>query len=336
MVRKYQNIQLFHRYLEKSQLVPNGLKELLILRRFKESGLKTFIDQVEQNFPFPVSYKIRDFQKKEEIVEFAYSEIQMKNKLLYSFRELSRARSNSWEGTKIVYGTKDTKKKVSSIINGEDPRLFFYMQEPWIYIQIYDEIGGDVEIRIRNLVTNIEFQLCSPLDFNGKNWIPFEKENQLHFIYSLEPLVVLKLSFNDQGLPVLKQIFSTKEFKPSWEIDFIKSIGRVRGGTPGIKFEEKIIGFTHSVHASPNYQFHTLGLFVLNLNDFELKLNPLSELSPGFLIDPYGAIVSKRKIQLFCSVVEGDLHKSDSNVANITIIFNINAFKHWLRETKII
>jgi hypothetical protein len=173
------------------------------------------------------------------------------------------------------------------------------------------------------------------LDFNGKNWIPFEKDDQLYFIYSLEPLVILQLYFDQQDTPALKQIFCSKEFKPRWEIDFANSIGQVRGGTPGIRFEQNIIGFTHEVHHVPNYQFHTLGLFILNLSDFKLRLHPLSDLAPGFLIDPYGAVFSKGRMQLFCSVVEGDLHRSDSDVANVVFSFQTKTLRDWLHRSEI-
>ena len=331
-IRERPNIRLFQGYLENSNLTPSRMKKYLILRRFKDSALKSFIDEVAYNFPFTVSYRIRDFQSKKQSVQFAYSEVFVKKSTYFAFRELSRTANNPWEETKIIYGKNFIRKKIFTIPCGEDPRLFFYKQEPWLYIQIYNESERDVEIRVRNLVNGVEYKLHSPLDFNGKNWVPFEKNDELHFIYSLEPLVVLKMSFDKQGIPGLQQVLSPTRFRPSWGINFANSIGRIRGGTPGINFEENILGFTHKVHDAPNYQFHTLGLFTLNLNDFELKLVEISKLSPGFLIDPYGVAFSKRRMLLFCSVVEGDLHSLNSNVANIVFSFKQNTLRNWISK----
>jgi len=306
------------------------MKEFFLRRRFKGTPLQGFVDGVVQKFPFPISYKIRDFQRKEISAQFAYSELFTKTFKYFTYREISRSTNNPWEMTKVIYGNAYFRKKVSTIPHGEDPRLFSYRQEPWIYIQIYNELERDVEIRIRNLVTDIEYKLYSPLGFNGKNWVPFEKDDQLHFIYSLEPLVVLRMTLDQQGIPELQQVFSRKSFKPGWETNFDKSIGRIRGGTPGINFEDRIIGFTHQVHDVPNYQYHTLGLFTLNLNNFDLKLIALSELSPGFLIDSYGITFTKRNILLYCSVVEGDLHRLSSDVSNIVFSIKRKTLINWL------
>jgi hypothetical protein len=288
------------------------------------------VDSVAQNFPFPVVYKIHDFQRKEQSVQFAFSEVTTNASKYFSYRALSRTANNPWDATEIVYGKQIVRKKVFVIPNGEDPRLFFYKQEPWLYFQIFNELESDVEIRVKNLKSDIEYNLRSPLGFNGKNWVPFEKNGELHFIYSLEPLVVLKMSIDSQGNHGLEQILSTKDFNPGWETNFDKSIGQVRGGTPGVIFGKRIIGFTHQVHNAPNYQFHTLGLFTLNSNNFELELIALSELSPGFLIDPYGINLSKKNIHLYCSVVEGDLHSANSDVANVVFSFKTKKLKSWL------
>lgn len=294
------------------------------------SPIKNFVDEVAQNFPFPITYKVRDFQKKELAVQFAYSEVSTKESKYFAYRELSRTTNNPWDNTKIVYGKQILRKKIFVIPRGEDPRLFFFRQEPWLYIQIFSELERDVEIRIRNLVTDIEYKLRSPLGFNGKNWVPFEKNNDLYFIYSLEPLVILRMSFDNQGIPGLEEVLSTSSFNPGWDTNFDNSIGRIRGGTPGINLKERIIGFTHQVHDVPNYQFHTLGLFTLNLNDFKLELIALSKLSPGYLIDPYGIVFSRDKILLYCTVVEGDLHNADSDVANIVFSFSPKILRSWL------
>jgi hypothetical protein len=332
-IRRLHRIQSFRQYLEKSSLTPTFFRELLIRRRFNSSSLKNFVSEIQQCLPCPSRYQVRSFHEKETNVRFAYSEIELGQSCYFAFRDLSRMGNNPWDATKVVYGNKSLKKENSLILQGEDPRLFFFKQEPWIYFQIYNSVKSDVEIRIRNLLTNTELLLHSPFDFNGKNWVPFEKDEQLHFIYSLEPLVILRLIIDEEGSPKLQQVLSSKKFTPSWKTDFDNSIGRVRGGTPAVKFHKNVIGFTHEVHDIPNYQFHSLGLFMLNLESFKLHLIPISKMVPGFLIDPYGIKLSRNKVSLFCSVVEGDLHLQNSNVANIVISFQLKKLAKFLLKT---
>ena len=85
------------------------------------------------------------------------------------------------------------------------------------------------------------------MKFNGKNWIPVSGINSLIFVYSIDPLVILKVVDLKKGK--MKAITKVKkEFRPEWNEKIDSSlVGRKRGGSPMVKVgNNKYLGIGHS------------------------------------------------------------------------------------------
>ncbi len=288
-----------------------------------QRNTKRFIKDLIENFPVESDIKLHNYFFQKELVHFAYSRIKVKGSTFFATRILLRNGFNPWESTSVMFGERRKKGRTEpEVQRGEDPRLFSFQGQPWVQYQIYNPIKSDVEIYIQNIQSKQRYQLISPLGFNGKNWIAFVKDEELHFVYSLEPFVVFKAEFLNYQEIKLSKLFSPINFTPRWETDFENSIGRIRGGSPAVLVGNSFIGFTHQVYEGHNYAFHTLGCFSMTLSGQTIKFVPLSRFKSGFLIDPYGLSLKKSKMVIDCSVVEGDLHLPSSNICNLRLTLN--------------
>ncbi len=113
-----------------------------------------------------------------------------------------------------------------------------YTQRPFLSVQ-----------RLARLNRSFEFQAPVPLEFgrNGrlseKNWQFFVHDGALHFVYSLEPHTVVRIS--DTG--VVQKVYETKAGL-KWPF------GTLSGSTPPVRVGDAYVSFFHSYARHPTRQ----------------------------------------------------------------------------------
>ena len=130
----------------------------------------------------------------------------------------------------------------------EDPKLFVYKNKILLYFQKRHRFRRDCEIFLYDPNSNKTYKINSPFNFNGKNWVPISGLNSLIFVYSIDPLIILKVVDLNKGK--MKAITKVKKgFNPAWHVQDIDSsfVGRVRGGSPMVKVgNNRYLGIGHS------------------------------------------------------------------------------------------
>jgi len=297
------------------------LKQLFLLRWCRSKLSSTLDKALKENFRFK-KMVINDYQVKLKTIAFAKSFADLNGTKITAHRKLERSSKPSWETTSAVV---ELPFKVLIFDRGEDPRLFIYNGQNWVMIQKFIPTDKDIEITIYNLETDELYNLQSPLGFNGKNWVPYEHEYNLFFIYSLEPFVVMKANFVENNI-VLTMEKQEKGFNPIWEHDPLHSIGWVRGGTPALKVPNKeyFVGFSHSININNDIHAHTFGIYLFNPRTFCIQHKQLSKYLPNLLMDPYGLRILKKKCEVDISIGILDIHDPSSTVANITFNLDIS------------
>ena len=272
------------------------------------------------DFPYN-SIIIHDYQVKLNTVSFAKSFSYIHNDKICAFRKLERNDKPSWEETCVVV---EGAQNVQVIERGEDPRLFNFKKQLWLMVQRFNPEKKDIEITISNLETNQTFNLQSPFGFNGKNWVPYEFESQLFFIYALQPFTVIRAVFEGDVVNLVREK-DEPEFRPIWDHDPINSIGWVRGGTPAMQLANKnyFVGFSHSINNNSDIHSHTFGLYLFNPKTFAIQHKKLSKYVKDVLIDPYGLRINDNFCEIDVSIGILDIHDSKSTVINITFESNI-------------
>lgn len=262
-------------------------------------------------------------------VEFAKS--RLKNKRFEEFtacRSLTRGEEPSWVSTKVLIRSQKFLNTFEEEINyGEDPRLFNFRNEPHAMIQIFDESKRDIEIRILNLKNGLKFNLHSPFGFNGKNWVPFEFQSKLHFLYALSPKVILVLREYGDGNS-LEKINFIEKFNPVWEHNLEESIGIYRGGSPALQIEpNNYFGFSHAINPDHDIHAHRLGIFSLTMPDQVFTHRYLTEYKESFLVDAYGLQITKGQVLLDGTMALGDIHEIDTRIFNFRMYFKLSQVK---------
>lgn len=75
----------------------------------------------------------------------------------------------------------------------EDPRLFRYKDSIWVICTFFDGKGKQGPIMFDYYKPEIEYPLTKQNRLRTeKNWMPFTVDGDLHFIYKIDPLVILK------------------------------------------------------------------------------------------------------------------------------------------------
>lgn len=156
---------------------------------------------------------------------------------------------------KLVYSTLTNPiefKVGTTTIGGEDPRLIFENNCPLLFINDLDSTRnlrgpGPKHARlmyVHNLNTDEHTHTIHPFCHNiskdfEKNWGPFYVQGDLHFVYSVDPLSVVKVRGN--GCPtskvetVLCEKPSVSQTPANLKEIFVTNDIHMRGGTPGVK-----------------------------------------------------------------------------------------------------
>lgn len=151
---------------------------------------------------------------------------------------------------KLVYSTQSRPVELklgTTTIGGEDPRLIFENNCPLLLINdLVATLEGPHARRmyIHNLNTDENARTVHPFCHNisgtfEKNWGPFYIQGELHFVYSVDPLLVAKVQGNscpssNQSETILCERPIETQTPVNLKDVFDKNGIHVRGGTPGI------------------------------------------------------------------------------------------------------
>ena len=98
--------------------------------------------------------------------------------------------------TSVIFITNNKKK---FFIKSMDPKLFKYKNKILLYFQRKHQLRRDTKIFLHDPNTNKTYNINSPFKYNGKNWVPISGLNSLIFVYSINPLVILKVVDLNKG-----------------------------------------------------------------------------------------------------------------------------------------
>ena len=140
----------------------------------------------------------------------------------------------------------NNKKKL--FVNAERPLFFKNKNKIFLYFEKGSTTKIDNLIYLYDVYLKKTYKISSPFNFNGKNWIPVSGLKSLVFVYSIDPLVILKVTDLKKGK--MKAITKIKQgFKPEWDTRDIDTtfVGSKRGGSPVVKVgKNQYLGIGHS------------------------------------------------------------------------------------------
>lgn len=178
-----------------------------------------------------------------------------------------RLQINEKNGLKLGRKNNDDYRLVGFDIEAEDPRLVFFNNTLYIvficnsvYSQLHKGIGisefdnwNPVYLRVRDMPFN-------PIE---KNWAPFVIRDELYFVYSYDPLMIIKYDLNLDGFCDIVFLQNGAELPIDTGLSAI-----LRGGSNLIHYREQYyIGACHSrmgYHNRINYFTHIVLLDVEN------------------------------------------------------------------------
>lgn len=158
------------------------------------------------------------------------------------------------------WNSKNDKRFLGSEIQAEDPRLIEVNGE--LYIIFIGNSPFPNQIKCIWLIKDGTADGI-PLSIEGvpfnrieKNWVPFEHNNELYFIYNYSPLIILKYKTNGV-CEIVKG-----------NLPFPTHLTYIRGGSNLLKVQDGYIGFAHSrVKVDDKYRpgfFHMTHMIKLN------------------------------------------------------------------------
>lgn len=153
-------------------------------------------------------------------------------------------------------------------IEAQDPRLFecggrkyvmFIGLSPFrpsqlfgIALTPFDEFKP-VFLRIRN----------TPYNVMEKNWAPFVKNGQIHFVYNYDPLIILRYDGNPEGW--CNVVYSEARLPFRTEVTFL------RGGSNLVPFRDNLlIGGCHSRIEENGVFYHFTHMVVLDIDKWKV------------------------------------------------------------------
>jgi hypothetical protein len=134
----------------------------------------------------------------------------------------------------------------------EDARLFIWREEMWILCNGLNDTNKRhmFLVKINDaggfFTGGIPIELCSVDSQNfEKNWSPFIMNNELYFVYSITPFVILKYDENSERC--IKATFGINNFFQELSSYYFNNL-HIRCGTPFLSLEKnEWIGIGHSV-----------------------------------------------------------------------------------------
>ncbi len=278
----------------------------------------------------PVSTDILHGPDSGSLTPFAYSSAVIGLEKLQSFRVINRSGDAVFINS-TTWVLNNSEELTGGIIAGaEDARVFQYDGKLYIYFQVsFRNLDGsqDCRVYVFDPRTSTTWLVSSPFQFSGKNWIPYEDSGDLHFIYSLQPLIVIKVvSWSDEQLST-QVVHDESNFisqKISWG-DEKGSFGAIRGGSQLLRISGDIfVGFTHITPPGVLKFSHQAGVIFFNARDKTFKHKALTKVKPGLLVDPFGIEIDEEKVRMIYSYSVNNPHETYSVVGSTIATFNFS------------
>ena len=224
---------------------------------------------------------------------------------LRCFRLINRSLGfEAAQATTYSYIDSHQNQIVGVIDNAEDARIFRFRGENYLYYQTLknDKSDGlDCDIWVFDPKNQRSRKLITDFSYNGKNWVPYEFENELYFIYSFQPFIVLKCNFNESSELRCTQ-FWPKEYVNSIPLEWGDNFGffgPIRGGSQLLPINDRyLIGFTHITLPVPLKFSHQMGVILLDTLRNEFHHRVLTKLRYGLLVDPFGIEINAGQISV--------------------------------------
>ncbi len=149
-----------------------------------------------------------------------------------------------------------TAKSDLYITDPEDPRIFWFKHN--LYLLYNAQISTSVQMvlsRMQRIGAGYSIANIQPLNFTKnpgtkeKNWSPFVYQDQLHFIYSANPTLILRYDEKHANLLV-----ESETFYPSNKLSNLWKYGQISGGTPALYIPEWNAYLTF-FHSFKNYKY---------------------------------------------------------------------------------
>jgi hypothetical protein len=242
----------------------------------------------------------------------------------------------------------NSKEFIHFIPRGEDPRVFVYNEEVYVYYQIYSFDIQTTEIYIMELSSESRqtFKISHDSLFMGKNWSPFEKTGTLYFVHTYDPFFIIKIPKKNEWLDGKIKIKIKDESEiPEWEWSDDPERGFVtefRGGSRGISINNYIYFFGHRTHKK-NQMKHTV--FIAQL-DFQKNIVDFIEINnePDFNIisDPFGVNLCDEIIEIDITLSQGfngspeaftELVKLKFHISELSILFEKPLFTRQIKNS---
>ena len=271
-----------------------------------------------------------DFFKAENssLVYFALSKSSIGQFTLTTYRIIDR--SECTPALTVWIYENETTTSMGVIPLAEDARVFQFGHFLYVYYQVpvrKEDDSLDCEIYLFDPIRSINVPILSPFPFNGKNWIPYEYQGSLFFVYSLQPLIVLRTTeWTDKGL-VLELAYSSEKASPNHLVwgDNFGFFGGIRGGSQLISLGgNEYLGFTHITPGGVLKFSHQAGALLFNADNFTYKHISLSSLKPGLLVDPFGIQILDGEIEMSYSYSVNNPHEVSSIVGSSIATFNLS------------
>jgi len=253
------------------------------------------------------------------------------NKENYYYAE--RLYINGKNGLKLGRKNSDDYRLVGFDIEAEDPRLVFFNNKLYIvficisvYPQLYRGIGisefdhwNPVYLRVRNM----------PFNLIEKNWAPFIKDDELYFVYSYDPLMIIKYDLNLEGFCDIVFLQKGVVLPIDTSLPAI-----LRGGSNLIHYKDNYyIGGCHSRLCYKDRFNYFTHIILLNVENWEIVYvsKPIMYKYDGIELQHIGGVLYHITNPLIQSPVS--INRKSDNIFYLTV--NVCDFKTLLYEIEV-
>jgi len=266
-----------------------------------------------------------------DLVEMAIGELSIDGSTLTASRINRRCNENPY-GIAVKWNfDSQLTSRAGFIVLAEDPRIFIFQGELWLYYQIAIQGESDCQIFIFNPLRNQTIELSVASGFRGKNWAPFEYRGGLYFVYSLEPFILYRSKTVPQkGIDFMEleledsAIFTTEGMDGNWRDH--SGFGAIRGGTSLVEIEPGVFaGFTHINKGGRFEKSHQLGYLEIDLSKKKIKHREITKLKLSLLTAPYGIdLLNSKEISVTYNCSLGSVANQYQPVTNRKSTFTLS------------
>lgn len=189
---------------------------------------------------------------------------------------------------------------------GEDPRIFQHNNEVYVVDNYYNDIN----------LFNVNQNIRTKINLNGKNFSFISHNNELYFIYTMKPFILCKVILKTGN--VIK--INTDNTDNGHNLEY-------RGGTPGYKYDDipnMYYGFGHRTYYKNDVLIHDIFKWVIHFNDVP-KIQIIDIKKPEIsknIMDPTSVINIQNKLYLFTAETDEPWFKNQDYITNLYEIIN--------------